>query len=649
LAAALLAAQPAPPQPTPEEAPAAAEEVPPPTPERKLTAEVEGGYRFVQDVGGNQSVYRSIVNLGDGPKLFQGRASYRNPGARWIDRLEVQAHSWGGEPYNTGRLEAGRSGAYALRIDYRNIAYFNALPSFANPLLAEGLLLSERALDLRRRQLDTQLDLRPGTRVTPFLAFSHNAGFGQGVATFVTDGNEFPIATRLRDSTESYRGGVHLNFSRFNVTLEQGGTTFKDDQEVFTNTRNTGNRRTPLLGRTILLDELLQAYGARGDGIFNRGLIQARPWSRLSFQGQFLYSQPSVDVRQTVDERGQFLRQAALAPYTILTERSLSEAERPRPSGSWSTELQVHRRVRVVQSWYTDRFHVSGSSVLAQSFNTTPATNLESVNFAVLVVNYNQHQVDAIAEPAPFLVLRGGHRYVWGDAQARTPTLAGGPAIPTRNGELRRHVALAGAALRFSRRLEVNADFEASPGDQAYFRTDLMEYQRGKIRGRYQILPSLIFSASFAALHNRNPAPDVDLELRSQQSSASLLWSPRQGRRFTVLADYTRATLRSDLPFREPQTLQLEISRYRDDGHHGGAYVDLNLPRSSRLSLGGSYSVITGSRPTRYYQPQGRLAVPLAGKATWTAEWRWYGFTERRYAFENFHTHTFATGLRLGL
>jgi hypothetical protein len=67
------------------------------------------------------------------------------------------------------------------------------------------------------------------------------------------------------------------------------------------------------------------------------------------------------------------------------------------------------------------------------------------------------------------------------------------------------------------------------------------------------------------------------------------------------------------------------------------------------IGLGGSFSVISGSQPTKYYQPQGRLSVPIRNKIWWTSEWRWYGFTERTLSDENFHTHIFSTGFRLDL
>ena len=128
----------------------------------------------------------------------------------------------------------------------------------------------------------------------------------------------------------------------------------------------------------------------------------------------------------------------------------------------------------------------------------------------------------------------------------------------------------------------------------------------------------------------------------------SLAWAPASNR-FQILADYTRATLRSGIPIAVPPFYDLRNASYRDNGHHGGVYADVNVGHGVQLGLGGSFSVINGSQPASYYQPQGRLSVPVLNRLSWTTEWRWYGFTERMLSDENFHTHTFSTGFRLDL
>jgi hypothetical protein len=65
--------------------------------------------------------------------------------------------------------------------------------------------------------------------------------------------------------------------------------------------------------------------------------------------------------------------------------------------------------------------------------------------------------------------------------------------------------------------------------------------------------------------------------------------------------------------------------------------------------VGGSLSINAGSHPTRFYQPEARLTAPLARRVSWTALWRWFGFEEKLFRYENFRTHLFSTGLRLQL
>lgn len=632
-----------------KEAQAQPESVKPPVPEQQIIGSIDVGYRWILGQGGSEEVYRSIVNLGEGPKLLGSELSIRRPNGRFYDRIDARASSWGGDPYNTARLEAARAGVYAFRFDYRNVSYFNSIPSFANPFLEQGLLFSQRSFDMARRLIDTELELRPRARFSPFLAFYHSSGLGRGVTTFVADGNEFAVSTRLRDATDSYRGGLRVNFTKLNLTLEQGGTTFKDDQQVsFADGVNPGNRSVPLLGQDILLRDLRQAYGARGSGIFNRAVLEGRPWSRVHFTGQFLYSKPSLDVDYFQQNNGNFLLLETFQVFTGQLDRSLSEANRPRTSGSWTTEVRPAQRLRIVQSWFTDRFHIAGGSFLASALEA-PSLRFfqrETALSSRLVLNFNQHQVDAIVDVSPLLTLRGGHRYEWGDATSLTGIrlLPGGEAA-----QLKRHVALAGGSLRVRANFDLNADLEASTGDRTFFRTDLADYQRAKLRGRYRPIKALALTGSFAILNNQNPAPGVSFDYQSRQTSLALFFTPGDGARWSLLLDYMRGTVRSTIPFLAPQDRTGEISRYRDDGHFGGASFEIRLWRGSRVNLGGSFAASAGSRPTRYYQPHGRFLLPVRGKLAWTTEWRWFGFTERRYAFENFHTNLFSTGFRLGL
>src|SRR5205823_1481642 len=132
------------------------------------------------------------------------------------------------------------------------------LPSFADPLLSRGIVLDEQSFDTHRRFTTFNLDLLPGHWFVPYLSYDRDSSYGGGVTTFVGDGNEYPIPDRLRDLTGLYRAGVRFELKRFHATLEQGGTTFKDDQQTFYNpaTANFGNVATPVLGQKLALNNL---------------------------------------------------------------------------------------------------------------------------------------------------------------------------------------------------------------------------------------------------------------------------------------------------------------------------------------------------------------------------------------------------------
>ena len=134
---------------------------PVPTTESSLTGWIDVGYRWRTDVGGSFETYRSFVNLGSGPKLLGAEFAATDPKRRRFDQVHVRAYSWGGEPYQTFHLDADKSKLYRFSADYRDIAYFDFLPSYADPLLSRGIVLNEQSFDTRRRMGSFPLDLLP--------------------------------------------------------------------------------------------------------------------------------------------------------------------------------------------------------------------------------------------------------------------------------------------------------------------------------------------------------------------------------------------------------------------------------------------------------------------------------------------------------
>jgi len=113
--------------------PAAADqkiESPVPAPvEDWLTGSVDLGYRWVSDAGNFQS-YRSVVNL-DKAKLTGLEFTILDPKKRLFD-VWMRAPMDGRRPLQPGHVDARKLNVYDFSFDYRNIAYFNAMPSYSN-------------------------------------------------------------------------------------------------------------------------------------------------------------------------------------------------------------------------------------------------------------------------------------------------------------------------------------------------------------------------------------------------------------------------------------------------------------------------------------------------------------------------------------
>ncbi len=378
----------------------------------------------------------------------------------------------------------------------------------------------------------------------------------------------FRFPTRMRDQTSLYRGGVRFELRRFHATLEQGGTTFKDDQSVFQSpgSVNFGNVATPIFGQKTDLTNLLAAYGVRGTSIYSKGLFTAEAASWLDLYGQFLYSQPDTNVNYQQTAAGNLLLQSQLLFYTSQQYLVSAAAKMPHTSGSLGAEIRPLRRVRIVQSWLTDRLHNAGSAASTQTLTSHRrlSQQMAALLASSLVTNYSQEEIDIFYDATSKLTLRGGYRYVWGDANDAVLPPAG--LMSSDQAKLRRNVGIGGVTFRPSQNITIRADAEVASSGGSYFRTSLYDYQKVHAQARYQALASLSFAADFTLLDNNNPVPGVNYDYRSQQESLSLYWSPLGGKFGDFQGSYTRSTLHSEIGYLDPANLDaanIPLSRQR--------------------------------------------------------------------------------------
>jgi hypothetical protein len=583
-----------------------------------LTIDVDVRNRFV--TGDSGQTYRSIVNLSEGLRLYSADVLYQAK-----DRIDLSVHNWG-DPDSDLLFKLSRPQWYDVDLRYSTLAYFNNLFSYANPLLAQGVMTSQQAIDLRRRQLDFDFRFKPRSRITPFLSVLRTSGDGHGITPFVGSGDEFPVPTTFSDTMTTVRGGLEFRARHWSAVIEEGRTGYDDEQNLDSGF-NPGNRPD-----TLVLNQLTERYRGSGAGWFSRGVFQADPLKQLAFSGHFIYSHPHMNVTHDLGAQGVFSDPNTLRPYTSLVEESIAGANQPHTSGSWSTEFRPLEHWRIRNNWYSDAFQVSAASP------TTPMLTTAQAARGMLNLRYDQSETEISGDIGNILTIRGGYRYVRSDADLPPPSVVY-PLSPT-DARIRRHVALAGATLTLWKgRARVHTDYERSPGGETYFRTGLQDYYKFSIQGRIRLTNTLQITAVHKTLSNHN----IGIDYSNSQTAMSVEWTPDHGKRLTFVGDYSRETIRSNAIIINPTDFQPAFSNYDDRGNHANGYAELRLMGGAVLHAGGAISDTVGTRPTRYYNPQGRLTVPVTRRVGFVAEWRWYDF----HSVEEFRTHTVSMGAQI--
>jgi hypothetical protein len=630
---------------------------PVPTAELDFSGWIDFGYRFTSGVAGSLETYRSIVNLRAGPKLFGADFTVIDPKKRLFDTMRVRASGWGGDPYGTFHLDAKKAKLYQLSVDYRDLSYFNNLPSYADSLLTRGIILDEQSFDTRRHIGSYSLEFLPGNWFIPYVDYDRDANSGTGVMAFVANSNEYAEPTTLTDRTNLYRAGIRFELRRFHATIEEGGTTFSSSQSLYQSpgATNPGNSSTPIFGQTLDLTSLAASYGISGSSTYTKALLTSNAFSWIDLYGQFLFSQPSSNVNYQENATGNLYLPSEIVFYQSEQYLVSAAAKLPHTTASLGTEIRPMKRIRITESWLTDRMHDAGNSSSLQALSlqsTVPAGGAQQTAqllAASLVSNYNQTETNILIDTTSHLTIRGGYRYVWGDASDAVLPQAG-ELTGVEQAKLRQNVGLGGAVYRPNQKLMLTAEAEVASSGGVYFNTSLYDYQKVRTQARYQATNALSVALDFTYLNNDNPTQGINYRSRSQQEAASIFWSPRGGKIFTFQGSYSWSSIRSDILYLVPETLAVETSNYAENAHTATALFTVNLGHwgvvAPKLTAGGSLFISHGSLPTSYYQPMAKLWVPMSKHTQAFVEWWFYGYGEAFYPFEGFGTHLASIGLR---
>jgi len=607
-------------------------------------ANIEVGYRWVSDTSGNYNLYRSMINLGEGPKLLNSDISLRSePGTGMFDRLDLSMNSWGGDPYNTMHLSIGRTDLYQFRADYRNLKYFNFIPTYSNPLLVNGSLLGQHSLDVSYRSTDLELKLFPNSKVRPYVAYSRSSSFGPGFTTSSFPGNEFLLNTNWQYASDEYRGGLELSLPRLVLTLEQGYQLLRNDSSVVNSDDSSGNRPPPFLGENITLDSLNRGYHDRTTLPVTRVLAKFVPLDQLHITGKYIYSMTDVDSSLTESTQGNFISLENRLIYMSALDFVGGKAKSPNHNGSFLVEFFPFSRLSISQAFDTRNYHVSGSALLATLYSgASPLSgvlNSSDVLAAQLLDSYLDFDrfrvlTEVQADLGRGFAVRAGHRYSSLDTTLRDTQFS---ELVSRSASVTQQTGIAGIVFRNGRWLHLAFDYEKNSTDHALTRTSLLSYDQLKFDWRFSISNKLSAAGRVAVLRNSNPQSDIDFSSHNRNYTVGINYTPTE--RFSLNLDYSRTNIYSDIAIIIPQTLSVDRSLFDERGHGIGGSLGVAFYRNARIDFGYRGILNTGSFPLNYHQPFASISIPLHKTLAFKTYWQYFGYNEKGLSLQDHKTH----------
>jgi hypothetical protein len=213
-----------------------------------LSGEIVIGYRNV-DVSGADRKFMEDINLEDGPRLFDFSVDFTPAdGLRdAVDRLRLDVHNLGGDPFETIDLDVQRFGRYDFSYQRRTSEYF--YEDLILPADQATVSLSNvgdlHHLDFERVHDRASLDLDLTRAATLSFGFDRYTKLGTGSTTLDIQRDEFELERVIDESMDQYQAGFQYAWDRVTLVLEETVRDYDNAVEIFlpgaSPGENTGN------------------------------------------------------------------------------------------------------------------------------------------------------------------------------------------------------------------------------------------------------------------------------------------------------------------------------------------------------------------------------------------------------------------------
>jgi hypothetical protein len=536
--------------------------------------EVELGFRTLH-VRGSEDLYRTQINERSGLLLrtFTLLTTGSAGTSRYFDRLRIDGSDLGAGPAGSLRLEADKAGMYHLRLNYRHTNAFSALPGFANPLLAQGIIPGQHTYDRTRNTFDADIDLLPGGRFTPFAGFSLFRLSGPGTTTYTLGGDEFRLSQNLRQRDEELRAGTGFILGAFYGSVTQGWRRSRGSDSLSLSPLDSGgNNSGPILGVPVSATAVTRQDDTKVTTPFTNLYVTGQAGRRLRVTGNYVRFAADSTGDFSEAASGSFVSFALSRFFNGLTEAASSSARNTTWRGGGKAELELAEHLTAFGGYQKEQRELEGSMLLdslyRQTFNFggVDPRDVETVLNAKSSMTRNESVVNAGLSAralGPFAA-RIEYREAKQDLTV-SPDLAEIVVPGNQGGDFERKVKTLDASVSFAKAgFTLGAAYRRDDAGNAVFRTDFRNRDRVRLRGAWNAKSWLRAGITAEETKQNNDQTGIDMDGKVRQYSADLEVTPHEG--IAVRGSLSRFRADNDILIRLPQNFTTEPTLYSEDG-----------------------------------------------------------------------------------
>jgi len=596
----------------------------------------ELGYRW-QTVGGDDGMYRSTVNYGNGPRLLSSSLSVNSLEGHGglFDQIQLNTLGLGNDPYEAASLRLEKNRLYRYDMLWRSDDYYNP-----------GLTIAggEHFMDTVRHIQDHDLTLFPQGSFRLFVGYSLNTQTGPALTTeqlFDSRGDEYPLFANIRRSQHEYRLGGEVRLMGIRLNVMHGWVDFKDDTPVSLTAPSDGNNPADLNTLTSLQrsqpDHGTSPYWRVALFKENRIAAVNGRFTYVAGRGAFATDETAVG----------FNRLANPASQQIVT---VGNAERPAIAGNLTFSLFPNAKLTLTNQTSIDHIRMVGNSYFTQVTSGIPITPFSPFTF--LGIRTIANSTDADLRLTKWFGIRAGYEYSTRRIRSMESVAASNGLIEQENAL---NTGLLGVRIRPLKALSILLDTEIGRADKPIYPISQRNYETYRGRIDYK-LKSFRMAGYSRTDYNTNSVSLANYASHSRQYGIDGSWTPKNW--FSIDAGYNKLhldTLGAINYFAQiggvgpVQPVTTNQSYYVSNIHTGNLAarfsirqrVDVSVGYSHVQDVGGSRVVGLASVPTyqsfplRYLSPQGRISVRINEKLRWNAGYQNYGYREDFAVLQN--------------